>query len=161
MSPSLKKKKQTKKNFKGKYIVSLSFSEYIFQRFFCSYLMIHTHTHTHTHTRKTYTPRFCTKQKTQIFILVSHLLLKSTWMEWSMTRSAGQMGFIFSGLPPNFFTASRMAAKSTTAGTPLRNGKIKQKTNLLNKCYVGFFQLLFLLKILAREVKLSHQWSKW
>lgn len=57
-----------------------------------------------------------------------HLLLKSTWMEWSITRSAGQTGFIFSGFPPSFFTASRIAAKSTTAGTPLREERSKQKT---------------------------------
>lgn len=37
-----------------------------------------------------------------------------------MTRSAGQTGLIFSGSPPSFITASRMAAKSTTAGTPLQ-----------------------------------------
>lgn len=149
MSPSLKKKK---KKLQGKIYSKFEFFWIYLLKIF---LLLFNDTHIH----KTYTPRFCTKQKTQILILVSHLLLKSTWMEWSMTRSAGQMGFIFSGLPPNFFTASRMAAKSTTAGTPLRNGRIKQKTNLLNKCYAGFFQLLFLLKILARG--LSHQWSKW
>lgn len=49
----------------------------------------------------------------------TYLLLKSTWIEWSMTKSAGQIGLIFSGFPPSIFTASRMAAKSTTAGTPL------------------------------------------
>lgn len=49
----------------------------------------------------------------------SYCLLKSTWMEWSMTRSAGHTGLIFSGSPPSCFTASRIAAKSTTAGTPL------------------------------------------
>lgn len=36
-----------------------------------------------------------------------------------MTRSAGHTGLIFSGSPPSLFTASRIAAKSTTAGTPL------------------------------------------
>ena len=144
MSPSLKKKIQ------GKISKFEFFWTYLLKIFLLLFNDIYTHT------RITYTPRFCTKQKTQIFILVSHLLLKSTWMEWSMTRSAGQMGFIFSGLPPNFFTASRMAAKSTTAGTPLRNGRIKQKTNLLNKCYAAFFQLLFLLKIHFLEWK-SHQ----
>ena len=127
MSPSLKKKIQ------GKISKFEFFWTYLLKIFLLLFNDIYTHT------RITYTPRFCTKQKTQIFILVSHLLLKSTWMEWSMTRSAGQMGFIFSGLPPNFFTASRMAAKSTTAGTPLWNGRIKQKTNLLNKCYAAFF----------------------
>ena len=36
-----------------------------------------------------------------------------------MTRSVGQMGLIFIGSPPSRLTASRMAAKSTTTGTPL------------------------------------------
>lgn len=31
------------------------------------------------------------------------------------------MGLILSGLPPKFFTASLMAAKSTTAGTPVKS----------------------------------------
>ena len=43
----------------------------------------------------------------------------STCTEWSMTRSVGQMGLIFIGSPPSRLTASRMAAKSTTTGTPL------------------------------------------
>ena len=45
----------------------------------------------------------------------------STCTEWSITRSAGQTGFIFCGSPPRRSTASRIAAKSTTAGTPLQN----------------------------------------
>jgi hypothetical protein len=36
-----------------------------------------------------------------------------------MTRSAGHKGLIFSGSPPNLVMASLMAARSTTAGTPL------------------------------------------
>ena len=30
----------------------------------------------------------------------TNLLETSTWMEWSITRSAGQTGLIFSGSPP-------------------------------------------------------------
>ena len=37
-----------------------------------------------------------------------------------MTKSTGQTGLILPGSPPNFFIACLMAAKSTTAGTPLQ-----------------------------------------
>eukprot|EP00732_Lithocolla_globosa_P001973 Lithocolla_globosa_v1_NODE_1144_length_2839_cov_59.750449.p4 type:complete len:133 gc:universal NODE_1144_length_2839_cov_59.750449:2290-2688(+) len=47
----------------------------------------------------------------------------STWTEWSMTRSTGTRGLIFSGSPPNRFIASRIAAQSTTAGTPVKSCK--------------------------------------
>ena len=40
-----------------------------------------------------------------------------------MTRSAGQMGLILAGSPPNLLTASRILAKSTTAGTPVKSCK--------------------------------------
>ena len=36
-----------------------------------------------------------------------------------MTRSAGVTGLIFAASPPSLSTASLIAAKSTTAGTPL------------------------------------------
>ena len=39
-----------------------------------------------------------------------------------MTRSTGTRGLICLGSPPMFFMASLMAAKSTTAGTPLISG---------------------------------------
>ena len=38
-----------------------------------------------------------------------------------MTRSTGFSGLIFSGLPPRAVMASRMAARSTTAGTPVKS----------------------------------------
>lgn len=41
-----------------------------------------------------------------------------------MTSSAGHTGLIFSGSPPSCFTVSRMAAKSTTAGTPLEDEEL-------------------------------------
>ena len=49
----------------------------------------------------------------------TNLLNTSTCTEWSMTRSAGAMGLILAGSPPRRLTASLIAAKSTTAGTPL------------------------------------------
>src|SRR5450755_374658 len=42
----------------------------------------------------------------------------STCTEWSMTNSAGCNGLMSFGSPPRRFMASRMAARSTTAGTP-------------------------------------------
>lgn len=73
----------------------------------------------------------------------AHLLETSTCIEWSITRSAGQTGLIFSGSPPRRCTASLIAAKSTTAGTPL---KVKDflLNNLLffvfvSNCF-GYFQ---------------------
>ena len=45
----------------------------------------------------------------------------STMTEWSITRSTGDSGLIFSGLPPIVCMASRIAAKSTTAGTPVKS----------------------------------------
>lgn len=50
----------------------------------------------------------------------TYVLVKSTWTEWSMTRSTGQVGLILSGDPPRVWTASRIAAKSTIEGTPLK-----------------------------------------
>jgi hypothetical protein len=41
-----------------------------------------------------------------------------------MTKSTGQSGLIFWGSPPSLFMASLMAAKSTTAGTPVKSYKM-------------------------------------
>jgi len=38
-----------------------------------------------------------------------------------MTRSTGTSGLIASGFPPNFLIESLIAAKSTTAGTPVKS----------------------------------------
>ena len=38
-----------------------------------------------------------------------------------MTSSAGHSGLIFLGSPPRSFIASRIAAKSTTQGTPVKS----------------------------------------
>ncbi len=45
----------------------------------------------------------------------------STWTEWSITRSTSTSGLIFSGSPPISAIASRIAARSTTAGTPVKS----------------------------------------
>ena len=41
--------------------------------------------------------------------------------EWSITSSAGTSGLIMAGSPPRARIASRMVARSTTAGTPVRS----------------------------------------
>src|SRR6266487_1933962 len=48
----------------------------------------------------------------------------SATTEWSMTSSAGISGLIFVGSPPSSCMASRIAARSTTAGTPVRSWRI-------------------------------------
>ena len=45
----------------------------------------------------------------------------STCTEWSITRSTGTSGLIFVGSPPSSSIASRIAARSTTAGTPVKS----------------------------------------
>lgn len=41
-----------------------------------------------------------------------------------MTKSTGHNGLIFYGSPPSLFIASLIAAKSTTAGTPVKSCKM-------------------------------------
>ena len=45
----------------------------------------------------------------------------STWTEWSMIRSTGTSGLIFDGSEPRSSIASRIAARSTIAGTPVKS----------------------------------------
>ena len=45
----------------------------------------------------------------------------STWIEWSITSSTGTSGLILVGSPPSSSIASRMAARSTIAGTPVKS----------------------------------------
>jgi hypothetical protein len=45
----------------------------------------------------------------------------STMTEWSITRSTGESGLILRGSPPSASMAWRMAARSTTAGTPVKS----------------------------------------
>ena len=41
--------------------------------------------------------------------------------EWSITNSAGASGFTFAGSPPSSTIASRIVARSTTQGTPVKS----------------------------------------
>ena len=45
----------------------------------------------------------------------------SAMTEWSMTSSAGASGLTLSGSPPSSVTASRMVARSTMHGTPVKS----------------------------------------
>jgi hypothetical protein len=46
---------------------------------------------------------------------------RSAITEWSITSSAGASGLIRAGSPPSSWTASRMVARSTTQGTPVKS----------------------------------------
>jgi hypothetical protein len=51
----------------------------------------------------------------------SALANASTCTEWSMTRSHGTSGLIFFGSPPRRCIGARIAARSTTHGTPVKS----------------------------------------
>ncbi len=55
------------------------------------------------------------------FSSASALPATSTITEWSITRSTGTSGFTRSGLPPSATIPSRIAARSTTPGTPVKS----------------------------------------
>ncbi|CAB4770927.1 unannotated protein [freshwater metagenome] len=46
---------------------------------------------------------------------------KSAITEWSITNSAGESGFTFAGSPPRSAIASRIVARSTMQGTPVKS----------------------------------------
>ncbi len=71
------------------------------------------------HFRKENLSAFLLNSNASFCSLASLVPATSTCTEWSMTKSAGQRGLIFYGSPPSLFIASLIAAKSTTAGTPL------------------------------------------
>lgn len=56
-----------------------------------------------------------------LYMNIYYSLTKSAWIEWSITKSEGHTGLILFGSPPKLLTASLMAAKSTTAGTPVKS----------------------------------------
>ena len=53
--------------------------------------------------------------------IASLLPKESICTEWSMTSSAGASGLILFGSPPSSLTASRMVARSTMQGTPVKS----------------------------------------
>ncbi|GIX63879.1 uncharacterized protein BcabD6B2_33140 [Babesia caballi] len=73
--------------------------------------------------------------------------LKSTWTEWSMTRSTGTRGLMDLGSLPAEATYSRMAARSTMVGTPLRTcgttlGDLREILEQHARRHEGDFSLL-------------------
>src|SRR6202011_2656522 len=57
----------------------------------------------------------------------SRVPYSSTCTEWSMTSSAGASGLTRCGSPPSRAIASRMAARSTTHGTPVKSCMMTQE----------------------------------
>ena len=55
------------------------------------------------------------------FSMASGVPAKSIITEWSITRLQVETGLIFSGFPPMSAMAWRMAARSTTEGTPVKS----------------------------------------
>ena len=55
--------------------------------------------------------------------MASALPAKSTCTEWSTTRSTGTSGSMILGFLPSRATAERMAARSTSSGTPVKSCK--------------------------------------
>ena len=65
---------------------------------------------------------------------------KSICTEWSMTRSHGMRGLIFCGSPPIRAIAFRMAARSTSAGMPVRScisTRASMNGNVRSGCWFG------------------------
>jgi len=78
----------------------------------------------------------------------------STWTEWSMTSSAGASGLTFSGLPPRRAMASRIAARSTTQGTPVKSCMMTRagvKENLVGRDR-GSIPVQQCFDVLARDI---------
>ena len=53
--------------------------------------------------------------------MAASLPKESICTEWSITSSAGESGFTRSASPPRSWMASRMVARSTTQGTPVKS----------------------------------------
>ena len=73
------------------------------------------------HRRKMYRSSFRWYSRSTLSTNAFAVPYSSTWTEWSMTSSTGTSGLIFDGSPPSDFMASRMAARSTTHGTPVKS----------------------------------------
>ena len=71
--------------------------------------------------RNAYRSRFRRNSSSALRRIASRLAKSSTCTEWSITSSAGMSGSITLGSPPKPAIASRIAARSTTAGTPVKS----------------------------------------
>src|SRR5437762_12802 len=68
---------------------------------------------------------------------------KSTWTEWSTTRSTGTRGSMIFGSLPSSFTALRIAARSTTSGTPVKSWRTIRATTKGISSFAGDFAFHF------------------
>ena len=68
---------------------------------------------------------------------------KSTCTEWSTTRSTGTSGSMIFGSPLSRATAARMAARSTSSGTPVKSCKTMRATTKGISSLIGFFAFQF------------------
>ena len=71
--------------------------------------------------RKAYRSRFRLSSSSTFRSNASREANASTCTEWSITSSTGISGLISDGSPPRSAIASRIAARSTTAGTPVKS----------------------------------------
>mmetsp|Transcript_6420 Transcript_6420/g.7201 ORF Transcript_6420/g.7201 Transcript_6420/m.7201 type:complete len:208 (-) Transcript_6420:137-760(-) len=82
----------------------------------------------------------------------------STCTEWSITRSTGICGLIFDASPPRRFVVSRMAARSTTHGTPVKSCSTTRAG--LNGISIDFVQFSFQLKISSTVLEVTSNSSQ-
>ena len=73
------------------------------------------------HLRNSYRSRFRSNSSRLLIESATPELNASTCTEWSITRSHGTSGLTFAGSPPRATIASRIAARSTTHGTPVKS----------------------------------------
>ena len=76
------------------------------------------------HLRNSYRSRFRSNSLSVFSSSAAADPYSSTCTLWSITRSTGTSGLIRWGSPPARFIADRMAARSTTHGTPVKSCKI-------------------------------------
>ena len=78
-----------------------------------------------------------------------------------MTRSDGRIGLISSGGPPSFAKASRMAARSTTAGTPVKSCRMTRAgRNAISHDGAADGSQLATASMCSRVTLLSSSWRK-
>src|SRR3954452_21109812 len=71
--------------------------------------------------RNAYRSRFRSNSSSALRKIARAVAYSSTCTEWSMTSSTGSCGLIRAGAPPRSAMAFRIAARSTTAGTPVKS----------------------------------------
>jgi hypothetical protein len=67
---------------------------------------------------------FCRRSSAMFCASARGLAASMTLTEWSITRCTGTLGLTRAGSPPRSATASRSAARSTSAGVPSRSWRM-------------------------------------